>query len=110
MKVTELRPSLLDRVQFRFSESIRVPETSGCYALSSIFNDVIYIGKSVNLCRRMQQHLEDSRMTKLTSHGLATWFNYGILSPAEINRIEIQLLFAFKALEGQLPPLNRVGP
>ena len=110
MKVYELCPLSVERVQFRHSESVRVPSQSGCYVLTNIYDDILYIGKSVNLCARMQQHLDDSRMTSKTPLGLVSWFNYRLWKAGEINRIEIQLLFDFKALEGQLPTLNRVGP
>lgn len=110
MKITNLRPSLSDRVQFRLSESIRVPEVSGCYALTNIYNNVMYIGQSVNLSQRMQQHLGDPRMTGNTPLGLANWFYYALYPSTEIIAIEDQLLFNFKAAEGQLPTLNRIGP
>lgn len=95
---------------FRLSEALRVPESSGCYVLTSINDDVIYIGQSVNLNQRMQQHLNSLRMTQSTSAGLAVWFYYGLLAPDKIEKIELQLIFNFKAVEGQLPPLNRQGP
>jgi len=110
MMISDLNPKLPFRVQFRLSEALRVPESSGCYALASIHDEVIYIGQSVNLNQRMQQHLDTSRMTQATSAGLAVWFYFGLLPPQKLNRIESQLLFNFKAVEGSLPPLNRKGP
>ena len=110
MKTAALCPTLSERIRFRLSESIRVPETSGCYALANIYDDVLYIGRSVDLCRRMQDHLDTPRMTNPTSLGPAVWFYYGLWPSDEIDTIEAQLLFHFKAREGQLPPLNRVGP
>lgn len=110
MKVAALCAKLSERVQFRLSESIRVPEASGCYALANIRDDVLYIGQSVDLCRRMQNHLDTPRMTRTTSLGLAVWFYYGLWPSAEIDAVETQLLFQFKFVEGKLPPLNRVGP
>lgn len=110
MKAADLSPTLSERIQFRLSESIRVPKTSGCYALANINDDVLYIGQSVDLCRRMQDHLDTPRMTQRTSLGLAVWFYYGLWPSDEIDAIEAQLLFHFKAREAQLPPLNRVGP
>lgn len=110
MKIHTLDPQLTGRIQFRFSESLRVPENSGCYALSNIHDDILYIGMSVNLRQRMEQHLGDPRMTGRTSLGLATWFYYGFWLPEEIAVVEEQFLFMFKANEGRLPPLNRKGP
>lgn len=110
MKIVNLYPKLHNRVPFRLSEARRVPERSGCYVLASIHDDVIYIGQSVNLCQRMQQHLNTSRMTQITSVGLVVWFYYGMIPLEKIEGIESQLIFNYKAVEGQLPPLNRKGP
>lgn len=110
MKILELHPLLTNRVQFRFSESIRTPDTSGCYALVSINDDVLYVGQSTNLRERMEQHLGNSRMTQQTSLGLASWFYYGLWQATKIQIIETELLRNFKAIEGHLPPLNRRGP
>ena len=110
MKVTRLDFSPKDRVQFRLSENIRIPEASGCYILSNIYDDILYIGRSVNLCQRMQQHWDNPRMTARTSLGLATWFYYKMYDSDELDSVEQQLLFNFKAVEGRLPPLNRAGP
>ncbi|MCY3992852.1 MAG: GIY-YIG nuclease family protein [Caldilineaceae bacterium] len=110
MRIEDLSPNLSNRVQFRLSEALRVPDSSGCYALTNIYDEVIYIGQSLNLNQRMQQHLDTSRMTKTTSVGLAVWFYFGLLPPEKIKGIELQLIFNYKAVEGNLPPLNRRGP
>lgn len=111
MKIANLRPLITNnRVQFRLSEEYRVPEISGCYVLASIEDDVIYIGESVNLNRRMQEHLADPRMNQRTSFGLANWFYYQQYPKEEISNTETLLLFNHKAIEGRLPPLNRIGP
>ena len=93
MRIVDLYPKLTNRVQFRLSEALRVPESSGCYVLTNINEEVIYIGQSLNLNRRMQQHLDTSRMTKTTSAGLAVWFYYGLLPPEKIEGIELRLIF-----------------
>lgn len=110
MKIGALKPALSDRAPFRLSENLRVPQKSGCYILASINDDVIYIGQSVNLCQRMQQHLDNPRMTAQTALGVASWFYFGLWDEHEIDVIETRLLFNFKATEGSLPPLNRMGP
>ena len=110
MKTNDMSPSLINRAPFRLSESLRVPRKSGCYILASINDDVIYIGQSVNLCQRMQQHLDNPRMTAQTALGVASWFYFGLWPEREIADVETRLLFNFKATEGSLPPLNRMGP
>ena len=110
MKIGALKPALSDRAPFRLSESLRVPQKSGCYILASIYDDVIYIGRSVNLYQRMQQHLDNPRMTAQTTLGVASWFYFGLWDESELENVETQLLFNFKAAEGRWPPLNRMGP
>ena len=110
MNVANLHPELHNRVPFRLSETLLVPDDSGCYALVSIYQDVIYIGRSSNLNQRMKQHLDTPRVTQVTSVGLVNWFYFDFWAPHEICFIEGQLLFNFKATEGSWPPLNRSGP
>lgn len=112
MKVADLDASLSNRnrVPFRLSDSVRVPEIAGCYVLTNILGDVLYIGQSVNIQRRMEQHLVDARMTNSTRLGASSWFYWTSADDSELRSLEDQLLFRFKAGEGALPPLNRVGP
>ena len=97
-------------MQFRLSEYFRVPESPGCYAITNIYDDILYVGQSINLSQRMSQHLSNPRMTEPTNLGLGTWFYYELWPSSEINAIETRLLFNHKAVEGLLPPLNRIGP
>ena len=83
---------------------------SGCYALTNIYDDVIYIGQSKHLSERMDQHLKDPRITQVTKLGLANWFAFWLRDEATLKSEEDQLLFRFKLSEGQLPELNRLGP
>lgn len=98
------------RVQFRLSEIARVPEASGCYVVTNITDDVIYVGETKDLHRRIQEHLSDPRMTGPTPLGLVSWFCFGLWSCADISDVETRLLFDYKAIHGQWPPLNRTGP
>ena len=84
MKVRELCSSIRHRVQFRPSEAIRVPEASGCYVMANITNDVIYVGETEDLNRRIQEHLDDPRMTAPTSLGLVSWFYFGFWPSSDI--------------------------
>lgn len=110
MKVTDLDAGLSNPIPFRLSESLSAPEQSGCYVLSNIYNDVLYVGQTSDLRRRMEQHLADDRMTDRTSLGLASWFSWRLVDSSELRSLEDRLLFRFKAAEGRLPLLNRVGP
>ena len=110
MKILELCSSMQYRMQFRLSEVVRVPEASGCYVMTNIADDVIYVGESKNLNRRIQQHLCDRRMTGLTSLGLVNWFCFGLWPSTDIAVVEEKLLFNYRARHGRWPPLNRTGP
>lgn len=110
MKLLDLSASMARCVPFRLSEAVRVPEASGCYALANINNDVLYIGESINLHQRIKQHLDSQRMTGRTQLGPATWFYFGFWPIADIRPLETRFLVAFKAVEGGLPVLNRMGP
>ena len=110
MKLSALSVLFKNRVPFRLSENLRVPEIAGCYILANIDDDILYIGQTIDVSKRMQQHLSDPRMIELTSMGLASWFYWGIWPTNEIRTVEERLLFNFKAIEGRLPPLNRTGP
>lgn len=110
MKALDIWPSMPYRVPFRLSETVRVPEMSGCYVLANVDEDVLYIGRSGNMNQRMDQHLNDPRMTEETPLGLAVWFYCGSVPLNQIEAFEESLLFQYKAVEGRLPPLNRIGP
>lgn len=110
MKVTALLAPMSGRVPFRRSELVRAPREPGCYALASIEDDVVYVGQSERLQRRMEQHLDDPRMNAQTPFGLPVWFYYMLLPDERLVQYETQLLVRFKAIEGHLPSLNRTGP
>lgn len=110
MKVKSLSAKFKSVVNFALWASIEVPPNSGCYALSNVYDDVLYIGLSDNLHRRFEQHLSNPRMTGLTSLGLAHSFYYFYVPVTDLKTTEDQLLSHYKFNEGQLPPLNRAGP
>lgn len=99
--------SAFKRVPFKLSEAIKVHASSGCYVLSSFSDEVIYIGQSVNLFRRMQEHLNNPRMTAMTRLGFVSWFCYELWGQDKIVDIESDMLFDYQQIEGCLPPLNR---
>lgn len=110
MKVAELDSEIKCRVGFELRFSIGVPSKPGCYMLASFYGDVLYVGMTNNLQRRMEEHLDNSRMMQRTSFGLASWFYFRSLSEECLYQTERHLLSRYKFKEGQLPPLNRIGP
>ena len=99
-----------DKVGFELRFSIFAPRTSGCYILASIYDEVLYVGQTENMSRRIEEHWKNPRMKKLTPLGLAFWFYYRDVPIDELNFTERGLLAQYYFHEGQLPPLNRAGP
>ena len=110
MKIRDLCSTMRDRVPFRRSEEMRVPDAPGCYVMTNITDDVIYIGQSKDLNQRIGQHLDDRRMTGKTSLGLVSWFYFGYWPSDDHSVVEDGLLFKYRAAHGHWPPLNRTGP
>ncbi len=74
MTIDKLVPVPAKRESFRHSSLRFVPETAGCYVLTTFENVVLYIGQAVNIRRRMSDHLDDPRKTEMTPRGKAFFF------------------------------------
>lgn len=110
MKVLELDSEMRTKTGFELRFSMLVPTAPGCYMLANIYEDVLYIGQTNNLQRRLEEHLADSRMRQTTQLGVATWFFYRKISELLTYTTEQSLLTEYKYHEGTLPLLNRAGP
>lgn len=104
MNIAELRPTpefvepfRLDRVKF-------VPTRSGCYALATAADHVLYAGLASNLRSRMVQHLDDAAKVSPTAEGRAVCFHW--LECIEINSVERGWLNMHRVQHGRLPILN----
>ena len=100
MKIAELDQTLADKVSFELRASIYVPRSSGCYVLSNMYEDVLYIGQTGDLRRRMEEHLGDPRITQGSTDGLPSWFVYRDVSPRDLYPVEQHLLSLYKFREG----------
>ena len=110
MKVNDLDEYTNGRVSFDPRFSGQVPDRPGCYVIANMYDDVLYIGQTVDLRRRMGEHLSDQRITQRTVLGLSSWFYYKNVSDADLVKTEDSLLSAYKFAQGELPILNRSGP
>lgn len=110
MKIRFLDPRFIDVARFNLSAAVYVPARSGCYAITNVYGDVLYIGQSIDLHRRFIEHLSDPRKTRLTTLGLAHWFYYLRLPATRIVATEDSLMVKFKFHEASLPILNKAGP
>ena len=98
------------RARFARWAELDVVGAAGCYALANVYDEVLYVGQSVDLRRRFIQHLDDRGKTGPTENGLAHWFYCFEVPASELKRTEDALLSRHKFHTTQLPPLNRAGP
>jgi len=112
MKITELSPKIFEKIEFQLSKVKFLPEKMGCYVITNFSKDIMYIGQTINLKSRLQQHLENDQKTKLTSNGKAYYFYFKIIEQEiHLNKLERGWLNAFELKEGHIPILNSVrGP
>jgi excinuclease UvrABC nuclease subunit len=106
MKIKELIPCPVLCESFKRNRERFIPELSGCYALATFENVVLYIGLTKNLRRRMNEHLDSEEKTTLTINGRAVFFYW--LEVKEINKVERTWLNTHLQHEGVLPVLNKV--
>ena len=110
MKVQDCSPTMQSRVMFSRRSIAFTPTVAGCYCFANIYDDILYIGQTDNLRRRLSQHLDDPRMTGGTSLGLVSWLYYVELPNHDLRIMEQKLIGDYHFKEGVLPPLNRVMP
>lgn len=110
MKASQITDLDTHRIPFRLAESGRLPIIGGCYFLSHLDGEVLYIGQTINLNRRFQEHISDVRMTSQTPLGRALWFEWVILANHTLELMESTYLAKYQASHFALPPLNRAGP
>ena len=110
MKAVDLHEGIREYLPFQPKDSWRVPQSPGCYLLTNAYHEVVYIGQTNDLRRRMSEHLDDIRITGLTPIGRATWFYYQILTGVDLKDAEDRLFMKYSTAVGGRPTLNRIGP
>jgi GIY-YIG catalytic domain len=106
MNVSELVPQPQGCESFLRSRCRFVPETSGCYALTTFSKVVLYVGLATSLRKRMNDHLDSPEKTHRTEKGRAILFHW--LETTDINAVERTWMNIHIQHEGALPLLNRV--
>ena len=109
MKISELTPLPVDKVQFKLSSFKSVPQYNGCYLLTTFDHDILYIGLAINLNNRFKQHLENPEKTNPTIEGRAIWFYYLTYDVKNLPKLERTWLNQFASVHGRLPILNKVN-
>jgi excinuclease UvrABC nuclease subunit len=109
MKIEQLIPLPINKVQFKFSSFKLVPKVAGCYVLTTFGGEIIYIGLSGNIFDRFQQHLANPEKTNPTEEGKVVWFYYTNYDQNNLARLERTWINQFAAIHGRLPILNKVN-
>lgn len=105
MKVSQLYPIPYHKVRFDRAEIWQVPKDIGCYVLSDIHENILYIGQAVSLKNRVATHLGD--LTKIR----AFWLHYYLLeNQYRLNWLERGWSSQYENAMGRLPSMNRVNP
>lgn len=104
MNINELIPQPSHCETFRRSRERFIPETLGCYVLTTFSKVVLYIGLTNNLRRRMNDHLDSSVKTGETKLGRAVLFFW--IESADTSKIERTWMNTHIQCEGTLPVLN----
>ena len=109
MKVEELVPIPDIKALFKLSAYKAVPNSSGCYVLTTYDDYILYIGLTDNLLMRFQQHIDNPVKTKPNVEGKAIWFYYKLYNSKKLNFLERTWINQFVAVHGNLPILNKVN-
>ena len=109
MKIEELLPKPIEKVQFRLSSFKLVPQENGCYVLATFENEILYIGLATNLNNRFKQHLDNPEKTNPTVDGKAIWFYYATYDSKNLQKLERTWLNQFSNKHGRLPILNKAN-
>jgi len=78
----------------------------GCYALATFPGEVLYVGLTVDLRRRMNEHLDSEQKTGLTEHGRAIFFYWW--QGENVHKVERTWMNIYTQHEGGLPVLNGI--
>jgi len=106
MNVSELTPSVQDKVLFSLKERHRLPSSPGVYSLITLSGDILYIGLTGNLRQRFCDHLDDPKKRVRTSLGRVMWFAYREVETAGLEAYERGWLNLFEYQHAELPFFN----
>ena len=109
MNIEQLLPKPNCKIQFKLSFYKSVPKISGVYLLTTLQNDILYIGLSDNLYNRFQQHLDNVEKTQPTLNGKAVWFFYLEYDIKNLPKLERTWINQYESMHGELPILNKIS-
>jgi hypothetical protein len=106
MNINQLIPPPVNSETFKRDREKYIPKSAGCYALTTFTNEVLYIGLTNNLRRKMNEHLDNPNKTKVTELGRAVLFYW--LESEDTNKVERTWLNTHIQNEGVMPILNSI--
>jgi hypothetical protein len=106
MNISKLSPQPTHCESFKRSRERFVPETRGCYVLTTFSREVLYVGLAENLRRRLNDHLDNSIKVGETKLGRAVLFHW--IASNDTNKIERTWMNTQLVNEGTLPILNKI--
>lgn len=109
MNISELVPTVQNRLQFTYEFHKFAPSEAGCYVLTTFDGQVLYVGLTEDLKRRFGEHRDNKDKCALTIQGRASWFYYLVLDQKEIYRVERAWLNGHLDAHGVLPILNKIN-
>lgn len=110
MLVSSLTPKPEGKVRFDLSCLNECPDKSGCYAIVTSDGTILYIGQAVNICRRMEDHRNDTKKCGETPHGKGFWFYYLLCPEIELDSLERGWVNEYRIKMGELPFFNKINP
>ncbi|MCL2521312.1 MAG: GIY-YIG nuclease family protein [Erysipelotrichales bacterium] len=110
MKVNKLIPKIEKKTLFLASHEIHVPDLPGCYVITTMDDDILYIGKADRrISERFKQHIKNKDKKSITQDGLGYYFYYLVLETKDCVDVENSWLMFFQNYEGRLPILNKIN-
>lgn len=111
MFIADLSPSVNKRILFSLSALWKAPEESGCYVLTNVEDEILYIGQANNIHERVKQHLHKRDKSVRTPLGVAFWLYYKLFDRKDLNALETGWCNNHKMSEkGELPFFNKINP
>lgn len=108
MKIQQLIPAVEKRFEFTLKFRKFVPQSIGCYVLTTFDGEILYIGLTDNLNRRFFEHRETKEKRTPTPNGKTFWFYCLTCEEKETFRIERTWLNQYLEVHGVLPVLNKI--
>jgi hypothetical protein len=109
LKIGELLPPADRDTAFDLYCLNRIVDGAGCYCLTNAGGDILYIGQTISIRRRLIQHFDSEKRSALTMHGRVSQVWWRSEVAGGLDALERGWLEAIRLRDGELPPLNRIG-